>query len=106
MDANPAVPALNHDRGRLYTWLMASVPIVVLIWGLYSWQQQNMVVRPLAEAVLSDDVDSVRALLNRGANVHAATKYGCSTLLLAAENDAATIARYPVDPGKPKRLAI
>ncbi len=60
---------------------------------------------PLVYAVLSDDLDSVKALLAAGADVNQTTAYGWSPLLVATQNRFYKLGAYLIDHGADVNLA-
>lgn len=60
---------------------------------------------PLVYAVLSDDVESVRALLDAGADVNQVTGYGWSPLLVATQNRYYKLGEYLMNHGANVNLA-
>lgn len=60
---------------------------------------------PLVYAVLSDDIDSVKALLDAGAGVNQVTLYGWSPLLVATQNRYYKVGAYLLDRGADVNLS-
>ena len=106
MNTLPSTIAPLRQQGRIHLWLAASIPICAILLVLYTRHLHNRVLRPFVEGILHDDISSVRAGLDKGADVYAGTKYGCSALVFAAEHDAVSAALSAVDTAKPIRLDI
>src|SRR5207237_5231129 len=60
---------------------------------------------PLVYAVRSDDIDSVKALLEAGADVNQTTGYGWSPLLVATQNRYYKLGAFLLDRGADVNLA-
>ena len=79
------------------------LPIFALVLGVTLAADDDT--SPLHQAVRVNDVKTVDALIKRGADVKAATRYGVTPIQIAAMNGNATIIRRLLDAGAPANSA-